>query len=152
MSRHCRRISVTDQSKLRPAAERLRLRTFRTDEGKVLFDLPGAPLPGGDAPAPIRFLPTWDATLLAHARRTQILPEHFRPLVFDPKTPHSVSTFLVDGHVAGKWHVERSARKATIVLEPYEPLPRAARREVRDEATRLVRFVEPQSASHAVRM
>ena len=60
----------------------------------------------GDTPAPVRFLPTWDATLLVHARRTQILPERFRPMVFDTKTPHSVPTFLVDGQVAGTWRVE----------------------------------------------
>jgi len=138
-------------TKLQPAAERLRLRTFRSEQGKVLLDLPRAPLPGGDARAPVRLLPTWDATLLVHARRTQILPERFRPLVFNTKTPHSVSTVLVDGAVAGAWHVERTARKAALVVAPYEALPRRALRELRDEAARLVRFVEPQATSYAVR-
>jgi hypothetical protein len=116
-----------------------------------VLDLPRAPLPGADAVAPVRFLPTWDATLLVHARRTQILPERFRLLVFDVKTPHSVPTFIVDGAVAGKWRVEKSARKATLVLEPFEPLPRTARQAVRDEAERLVRFIEPDAVSYAVR-
>ena len=97
-----------DVTTLRPAAERLRLATYRDEEGKELLDLPRAPRPGGDVDAPVRFLPTWDATLLVHARRTQILPERFRPRVFDVKTPHSLPTFLVDGAVAGAWRtIER---------------------------------------------
>jgi hypothetical protein len=136
---------------LEKVAERLRLRRFRDEEGRELLDLQRAPLPDGSAPAPIRFLPTWDATLLVHARGTQILPERLRPLVFDTKTPHSTPTFLVDGAVAGKWKVERSAKKATLTLEPFERLPASAKRELRDEAGRLVRFHEPDAQSHAVR-
>ncbi len=85
-----------------------------------------------------------------HARRTGILPEPYRPLVFNTKTPHSVSTFLVDGAVAGKWRVHRPARKATLVLEPFEPLPRSALEDLRDEAERLVHFVEPDAPGFAV--
>ncbi len=135
---------------LQAAAERPRLRRFRDEEGRELLDLPRAPLPDGSTPAPPRFLPTWDATLLAHARRTQILPEQFRPLVFDTKTPHSAPTFLVDGAVAGKWAVERSAKAAALTLEPFERLPAAARRELQQEGERLVRFVEPDADSYRV--
>ena len=133
-----------------PALERLTLRRFRDADGKELLDLPRAPLPDPQTPAPVRFLPTWDATLLVHARRTGILPEAYRPLVFNTKTPHSVSTFLLDGAVAGKWHVERTARKATLVVEHFEPLRAAARRKVREEGERLVRFVEPDAPAHGV--
>ena len=136
---------------LRPSVERLRLRRFHDEEGRELLDLPRAPLPAEDTPAPARFLPTWDATLLVHARRTQILPERFRPLLFSTKTPQSFPSFLVDGAVAGKWRVERAGAKATMVLEPFEPLPRPARAQLRDEAERLVRFVEPDATSYAVR-
>jgi hypothetical protein len=133
------------------AADGLRLRRFRDDEGRELVDLPRAPLPGSAAKAPPRFLPTWDAALLVHARGTQILPERFRPLVFDTRTPHSTPTFLVDGAVAGKWSVEASKTKATLVLHAFERLPAAAKRDLRAEAERLVRFVEPDARSHAVR-
>jgi hypothetical protein len=136
---------------LQEAAEELRLRRFRDEEGRELVDLPRAPLPGGSATTPPRFLPTWDATLLVHARGTQILPERFRPLVFDTKTPHSSPTFLVDGAVAGKWSVEATKEKATLVLAPFERLPAAAKRALRAEAERLVRFLEPDVGSHAVR-
>ena len=124
-------------SKIAQALERMTLRRFRDENGKELVDLPRAPLPGGDTPAPPRFLPVWDATLLVHARRTQILPEEYRPLVFNIKTPNSVNTFLVDGQVAGKWHEDGGRVK----LEPFAPLPRAARRETEDEARRLGAFL-----------
>jgi len=101
-----------------------------------LIDLPRAPLPDADTPAPVRFLPTWDATLLVHARRTQILPEQYRPLVFNTRTPHSVPTFLIDGAVAGTWRVERDR----VELKPFEPIPKSVRPEVDDEAQRLAAF------------
>jgi hypothetical protein len=141
----------TAVGELEPAAERLRLRRLRDEDGRELLDLTRAPLPGGDVPAPPRFLPTWDATLLVHARATQILPEEYRPLVFSTKTPHSTPTFTVDGAVAGKWRVERSRKKATLVLEPFERLSTAARRELRDEGEGLVRLTEPDAEAHAVR-
>jgi hypothetical protein len=121
---------------LRPAVERLPLRRFRDEQGGELLDLPRAPLPDPDTPAPVRFLPTWDATLLVHARRTQILPEELRPRVFDTKTPHSAPTFLVDGAVAGTWRYE----KGSVRLEPFGRLPRQSRRELEEEAERLAAF------------
>ena len=121
---------------VRPALEGLRLRRFRDESGGELFDLPRAPLPDADAPAPVRFLPTWDATLLAHARRTQILPERYRNLVFQTRTPQSVSTFLVDGAVAGTWRYEGGH----VRLDPYDPLPRRARRDLEEEAKALAAF------------
>jgi Winged helix DNA-binding domain len=133
------------------AADGLRLRRFRDEEGRELVDLPRAPLPGAAAKPPARFLPTWDATLLVHARATQILPERFRPLVFDTKTPHSTPTFLVDGAVAGKWSVETTKRRVTLALDAFERLPATAKRDLRTEAERLVRVVEPDAGSHVVR-
>jgi hypothetical protein len=121
---------------LLPVIERLDLRRFRDEKGKELLDLPRAPLPDPATPAPVRFLPTWDATLLVHARRTQILPEQYRPLVFNTRTPHSVPTFLVDGAVAGTWRYEGGR----VEVKPFEPLAKAARREVDDEARRLATF------------
>jgi hypothetical protein len=127
-------ISVTT---LAPTLERMRLRRFRDERGGELLDLQRAPLPGAGVPAPVRFLPTWDATLLVHARRTQIMPERFRPKVFDTKTPHSVPTFLIDGQVAGTWKHEGGH----VVVSPFEQVPRAARRELDDEAGRLAAWL-----------
>ncbi len=119
-----------------PALDRLRLRAFRAEDGAELLDLPRAPLPDGKTPAPVRFLPTWDAVLLVHARRTGVLPERYRPLVFSNKNPPSVPTFLVDGAVAGTWRYE----KGKIELSPFERLGRGILRELRDEAERLAAF------------
>lgn len=123
-------------STLRSAVERLKLRRFRDEDGNQLLDVPRAPLPEAATPAPVRFLPPWEALLLVHARRTQVLPEEHRPSVFNTRTPHSVSTFLVDGAVAGMWRHERGR----IHLEPFEPIPHRARRELEDEAKSLAAF------------
>jgi hypothetical protein len=120
--------SVTDE---------LSLRRFRDERGDLLLDLPRAPLPAGDVPAPVRFLPTWDATLLIHARRTQIVREEHRPLVFGTKTPHSFPTILVDGQVAGTW----SEHDGRVRIEPFGRIPRAARAELMEETERLERFL-----------
>jgi len=118
------------------ALERIELRRFRSEDGRELVDLPRAPLPDPEMPAPPRFLPVWDATLLVHARRTLILPEEYRPRVFNVKTPHSVNTFLVDGQVAGTWRYE----KERIHVEPFGRLPQGTRRELDEEAERLAEF------------
>lgn len=115
---------------LSAAFERIPLRRFLDEGGKELLDVRGAPLPDPETPAPIRFLPAWDATLLTHARRTQILPERYRPRVFNTKTPHSIHTFLVDGQVAGSWRHERGR----IVTEPFERPSAQTRRALDDEA------------------
>jgi hypothetical protein len=113
------------------------LRRFRDSTGGQLIDLPRLALPDGETPAPVRFLPTWDAVLLAHARRTQILPEEYRGVVFNTKNPHSLTTFLVDGSVAGAWRWDGGR----VALEPFAPLPRSARRELEEEASRLQVFL-----------
>jgi len=123
-------------SVVRSVAGRLDLRRFHDEAGKELVDLPRAPLPDPDTPAPVRFLPVWDATLLAHARRTQILPERYLSRVFSVKTPHSVNTFLVDGQVAGTWRFE----KGRVKLAPFGRLSKASRAELDEEAERLAAF------------
>jgi hypothetical protein len=114
----------------------IELRRFQDEQGKELIDLPRLPLPDADTPAPVRFLPVWDATLLVHARRKQILPERYRPRIFNTKTPHSVNTFLVDGHVAGTWKYD----KGKVRIEPFSRLPKGVRAELDDEAERLAAF------------
>jgi hypothetical protein len=117
-----------------PVAERLGVQRFRDEDGKGLVDLPGSPLPGPDAPAPPRFLATWDAILLAHARRTRILREEDRPILFSTKSPQSKPSFLVDGEVAGTWRFDGER----IVTEAFRPLASAVRRQVGEEAERLL--------------
>ena len=122
--------------RLAPVLERMRLRRFRDESGTELLDLPRAPLPDPETPAPVRFLPTWDATLLVHARRALILPEAYRERIFHVKAPHSFPTFLVDGQVAGTWRYE----DGRVRLQPFGRLPRGTRAELEDEAERLAAF------------
>jgi DNA glycosylase AlkZ-like len=125
-----------DVSTTKRALEQLDLRRFQDEQGKELVDLPRLALPAADTPAPARLLPVWDATLLVHARRTQILPEQYRARVFNVKTPNSVNTFLVDGQVAGTWRYE----KGRVKLEPFGRLTKADRAELDEEAERLAAF------------
>lgn len=117
---------------LRPSVERLDLRRFRDEAGKELLDLPRAPLPNPDTPAPVRFLPHWDACLLTHVRRTGVLPEAYRSRMFSSKNPFSVGAVLVDGQVAAAW----SFRDGHVVVDAYGRLPR----EVEAERRRLEAF------------
>jgi hypothetical protein len=127
---------------VRPALERLQLRRFRDEHGRRLLDLPHAPLPADETRAPVRFLPVWDATLLVHARRTGLLPERYRPVIFNTRTPHSFNTFLVDGRVAGAWRYEDDR----VRIEAFGRIPREARAELNDEAECLAEFIRTGSA------
>jgi hypothetical protein len=118
------------------ALGRLRLRRFRAGNGDELVDLPRAPLPDADTAAPVRLLPTWDAILLAHARRGEILPEQYRARIFNTKMPQSVNTFLVDGQVAGTWRFDGKR----VETEPFRPLTGGVRKEVEAEADRMAAF------------
>ena len=121
---------------VREIAEGLPLRRLKAEGGGSLLDVEGAPLPDAATPAPVRFLPTWDAILLVHARRTQVLPEEYRPLVFHTKMPPSYPTVLVDGQVAGTWRWT----EGRIEVSPFRPLSAAEQDEVDAETERLAAF------------
>jgi hypothetical protein len=114
------------------------LRRFRDEQGRELLDVPRAPLPDPDTPAPVRFLPKWDNVLLAFADRTRVLPERYRKRVIAMNGDVG-QTFLVDGLVAGAWRMESDR----VVVEPFEPLTRPQRRELDEEAERLQAFLAP---------
>lgn len=105
------------------------LQAMRDDRGRELLDLPRAPRPAGDTPAPVRLLPKFDNVLID---RQRVLPDEYRKLVVR-KNADVQPTFTVDGYVAGVWRVENGR----VVTEPFTPLPRTARRELEDEASRL---------------
>jgi hypothetical protein len=118
-------------------AEGVMLVRYRDEAGKELVDLPDGPLPDPATPAPVRFLPHWDATLLVHARRTGILPEDHRGKVFRTRNPFSVGTVLVDGRVAAAW----SLKDGRIVVDGYEALSPTDRRAVESEREALEAFL-----------
>jgi hypothetical protein len=127
----------------RAVLEGMSLRRFRDESGGELVDVPEAPLPDPETPAPVRFLGQWDAVLLVHARRGQILPEQYRSRVFATSMPQSVPTFLVDGQVAGTWRFDAGA----VLCEPFHELPAAVAAELADEGARLAAFAASARSS-----
>lgn len=112
-----------------------------------LVDLPDAPRPPEDAPGrDVVFLPDFDNLLLAHKNRRRVIADEHRPLVAT-KNLRIKATFLVDGIVAGTWSIKATKTKATVTLEPFGKIPRAA---VRDEAAALARFLEPAAKAVSV--
>lgn len=123
---------------IRPGLDRVELRRFRDERGRLLFDLPRGPLPDGETPAPIRFLPKWDSAVLGYAppERTRILPEKFRSTVIR-KNGDVLPTVLVDGFVAATWDM---GTKRDLTITPLRRLSRQERAEIDDEGERLVEF------------
>jgi hypothetical protein len=136
---------------VREVVEKLRpkLRVFRDPRGRELFDVDDAPRVDEDAPAPVRFLPEFDSLLLAHADRTRVVPDEYRPRIAT-KNLRIPPTFLVDGFVAGMWEVERKRGVATLTITPFGKLSKAAKGELHEEGERLLRFVEEDAKSFAV--
>ena len=126
-------ISVGDA---RRGAELLALVRYRDEDGRELIDLPDAPLPDPDTPAPVRFLPHWDANLLVHARRKGLLPEEHRARVFTTRNPFSVGAVLVDGRVVAAW----SLRDGAVVVDLYEDVRPRDRDAIEDERAALEAF------------
>jgi hypothetical protein len=120
---------------LRPTFEKLRpkLRSFRDEHGRELFDVPDGPLPNPDTPAPPRFLPEYDNILLGHEDRTRVIAFEHRYLV-------GGGTFLLDGLVAGTWRILNQKGRASLTVSPFKPLKKSHREALADEGERLLSF------------
>lgn len=114
-----------------------------------LFDVPGAPRPDPETPAPVRFLPAFDNLVLAHKDRTRVLASEHQARV-TTKNLRVNPTFLVDGFVAGVWKHERKGKAATLRLEPFGRLTKKVRAELEREGEALLRFLEPDASAFAV--
>jgi hypothetical protein len=139
---------------LRAALERLEpeLALVERDDGRPLYDLPDAPRPDPETPAPPRLLAAFDSVLLAYAsgRRERILPDAYKDAIYERANLRIRPTFLVDGLVAGTWSVEVRRREATLTLKPLGRLVKAARSALVEEAEQLVRAVQPEAKAHGV--
>ncbi len=133
------------------ALERLRpgLRVFADDKGRELFDLPDAPRPGEDVPAPARFLPEFDSLVLAHADRRRVISDTDRPML-TTKNLRVRAVFLWDGFARGIWDTEYKRKVATLTLRPFERLPQAAVKALTTEGEALLRFLEPDAKETVV--
>jgi hypothetical protein len=131
-------------TKLAEVVDRLRPRlvTFRSPEGRELFDLPDAPRPGPATPAPPRYLPVFDNLLLSHSDRSHVISDDIRRAV--PATSAlAAGTVLVDGWVSASWRATSSAGAATLVVSPLAPIPRHEVAGVHEEGKRLFGFLFP---------
>ncbi|HEX3245188.1 MAG TPA: winged helix DNA-binding domain-containing protein, partial [Chloroflexota bacterium] len=122
---------------------------FRDERKWELFDVPKAPRPSPDTPAPIRFLPDFDNILLGHADRSRIIADEHRPRVVT-KNLLILAAFLVDGLVAGTWKIDRQRNAVTLTLSPFERLKKPILTALSEEGERLMRFVEPEADSYSV--
>ena len=136
----------------RAILERLRprLRTFRDERGRELFDVPDAPLPDPGVPAPPRFLPQYDNVFLSHAERGRIMPDTHRRRVLGGNL--GVRTLLIDGFIAGTWRIRRERSGAILRVEPFELLAARDREELVPEAERLLAFVAPDAPNRDVQI
>lgn len=132
---------------MREVIDRLlpRLRTFRDERGRELFDLPDAPRPDPDVPAPPRFLPEYDNLLLSHADRGRFVSEHDRRLLFAGERT-ARGAVLSDGRLRGTWRVEPDG----FVIHHLGPLTRKAAAALGAEGRRLLRFLDADG-DHEVR-
>jgi hypothetical protein len=128
--------------------ERLRPRlvTFRDETGRELFDLPDAPRPDEDTPAPMRFIPEYDNLLLSHADRSRVVTEEHLKRIF------AKGGLLVDGFAAGAWKIARTKGEATLEIETFLKLSKKDTRSVEAGGGQLLKFAAPDAKAHAIRI
>ncbi|TMR94502.1 winged helix DNA-binding domain-containing protein [Nonomuraea basaltis] len=131
---------------LRPVMAAMDLERLAGPAGRELYDLPDAPRPGGDVPAPIRFLPDFDTLILGHADRTRVLADEHKGLV-STKNLRIKAVYLVDGFAAGTWQIKRSGKRARLLVSPFASTPLGL---LEEEGLRLLAFAEPDAASFSL--
>ena len=139
---------------LKAVLERLRPRlvTFDDERGTELFDLPDAPRPDPDVPAPARMLGEFDNVLLGHANRRRIITDGLTPWMDSITGGRHVNNLLIDGMLRAVWWIEREGkRSATLAIRPTGKLTRGERDEVHAEATRVLEFAEARAEVRNVR-
>jgi hypothetical protein len=138
----------------RPVLDRLRrrLRTFRDERGRELFDLPDAPRPDPETPAPPRFLPAYDNLLLSHADRSRFVPAAWRTQAPDPSR-RIMGSVLVDGMLIATWRVERDrdAGTATLTVDHLGRLAAPAQAALEAEGRRFLAFTAGETERRDVR-
>jgi Winged helix DNA-binding domain len=129
-------------------ALRPRLLTFRDQRGVELFDLPDAPRPDPDTPAPPRFLPEYDNLLLSHADRSRVITGDER-VPLQPGLGARYGTLLLDGFFRGTWRITRQRDTAILHVEPFESPP--DRDAIAAEGAALLRFAIGVASDYDVR-
>jgi Winged helix DNA-binding domain len=133
---------------IREVLDRLRLRlvTYRDERGRELFDVPDAPFPDPETPAPVRFLPEYDNIVLSHDDRTRVI---------DRKLTEPIwlrGSILVDGFVRGTWRHDQKGRESTLRIGLFDSLTPSDRADVEAEGERLRTFLAPDATSRALQV
>lgn len=131
------------------ASLRPRLRVFRDESGRELYDLPDAPRPGPDVPAPVRLLPEFDNLTLSHADRARVIADEHRRVIAS-RNGMVPGMLLVDGFVRGIWRLARTRREVRLRVEPFERLSRRDRDAVAAEGEALLRLVAAEAPASEV--
>ncbi|MGW0792384.1 winged helix DNA-binding domain-containing protein [Streptomyces sp. NPDC002911] len=133
-------------TRMREVFERLRHRlvTFRDENGVELFDLPDAPRPDPETPAPPRFLPEFDNVLLGHADRTRVIPPAYKGR--NGVGNQTYGTVLADGFLAALWRLDERADTAVITVQALGELNPATREEIVREAMDMQTVMSSASA------
>ena len=113
-----------------------------------LYDLPEAPRPDGDVPAPIRFLPEWDSAVVTRADERVVARAH-RPRVFLPGL-RVAALVLVDGFAAASWSVTRTRKVATLAIAPFATMTKRVADQLRPEGETLLKFMEPDATTYEI--
>jgi hypothetical protein len=139
-------------TKLREVFERLRPRlvTFRDELGRELFDLPEAPRPDPDTPAPPRFLYDFENLLLSYVDRSRAIPPDVTRGI--DTRQESLNTFTIDGFVRGTWRVDRAGHAATLVIKPVRTLGKRELSALTDEGHGLLDLVATDATARDVRV
>jgi hypothetical protein len=139
-------------TRLSEMAERLRPRlvTFKDENGVELFDLPDAPRPDPETPAPVRFLYDFDNLLLSHADRSRVVTDSYREQNFDAHGPMP-RLILLDGFTAGTWTLAVQRGTATLTIRPFAKPSDEDAGALAEEGAALAAFAAPEADVREVR-
>jgi hypothetical protein len=126
-----------------------KLRQFRDESGRDLLDLPRAPRPDPETPAPPRFLPEYDNVLFSYADRSRVITGK-RTIPLPPGNGGTQGTLLVDGFFAGTWKATRQKGRAELKVTTFAKLAKADASAVTSEGTDLLAFIAPGDKADVV--
>ncbi len=141
-------------NRMRDTVEKLRteLLVFHDEQQRELFDLPEAPRPNAETPAPVRLLPQFDNLLLSHQNRTRVMDQGLQKRLFDVKNGVYPATIMLDGFLAGTWSLEIIKNTAILRLEPYRKVLKSEAEEIQAEAERLLFLSTPKTITREVEL
>ena len=139
-------------TRLREVADTLDLRVFTSEDGRELLDLPDAPRPDEDTPAPVRFLPEFDNILLSYADRGRMMSDEHRKRLFGVKNGVFPGTFLVDGQLRGSWRLTKQRKSIVLAITPWARTTKKDLAALTREGGRLLEFAAPEAETRDVQV